>query len=43
MFYRISTQIYEHDVFVIELFSFTYYDTVSYRDDTTSLTSLFIN
>jgi hypothetical protein len=34
-------QIYVQDVFAIRLFSFTYYDTVSYYDIT--LTSLFIN
>jgi hypothetical protein len=41
MFYRISMQICGYDAFVIALFSFTCYDTVSYYD--TSLISLIIN
>jgi hypothetical protein len=41
MFYRISMQICEYDVLVINFFSTTCHDTVSYYD--TILTSLLIN
>jgi hypothetical protein len=41
MFYKISMQICEYDVFIIALFSFICYNTVSYYD--TSLIFLIIN